>query len=660
MLTQIRERSSGWIAWVIVVLITIPFALWGIQSYFEGAEDVTIAVVNGEEINLYAYQDRLSQERQNALQQAGQNFDSSFLNSTLFRERVAETMVSGLLATQYVREHNYRPSDALLQQRIRNAPSFQQDGEFDRELYRDVLRANGFTPQQFEALERQNTAVAQFQAGVTETAFVTEYEMERLLGLQAQTREADFVLLSGERFDAEITIPAEEVEQYYQDNLVGFETEARVRVQYIELGVEDLAAGITPTEAEIREVYEQSGGRYAQAEVRKASHILFAVDAEADEAARDAAREKAEAVLVEAQGGGGADFAELAKEHSDDPGSKGLGGDLGVVTRGQMVAPFEEAVFDMEADEIRGPIETQFGYHLIRLTELTTARQQPLAEVREQISEEIRRSQAEALFAERSEIFENLVFEDATDLGGAAEALGLEIQESDWFTAQEGEGVAEEAQVRAAAFTGEVLEEELNSATVEIGFERVVALRKLEYEPSRVQGLEEVRAGIEEDLKAREAEQRVARLGASSAAELNAGQRRWEAFLAEEKLVAKALPKTRADALTAAANSEEELGVGAGELAVLMNSVFSQPHPVGGVSFYNGVSLGNGDFALYALKKVTAGSSADVDESQRASLRQQLLARDGTQMFQQLMQSVLEQSDVFIDREQLQESAVAF
>ncbi len=644
MLTRIRERASGWVAWVIVILITIPFALWGIQSYFEGVSETPIATVNGEEISLYAFQNQLSSERQRVLQQTEGNYDPALLNSDEFRNRVAESMVSTRLVTQYVRARNYRLSDAQLEQRIRTTPAFLRAEEFDPDLYRNILSANGFTPQAYEEAERQNAAIAQLANTVTESAFVTVPEINRLLSLQAQTRAVDYVLLPADRFAAEIKLEPDEVAQHYQDNLAAYQQPARLQVEYIELSVERLASRITPSAAELSDLYQQTLGRYTQAETRKASHILFSVGADADAATRAQMLDQAESVLAAARAG--ADFAELAKQHSADPGSKQQGGDLGVVAKGQMVAPFEEAVFAMREGEIRGPIETQFGFHLIKLTALSEAQQQPLAEVREQVAEQVRRARAESLFAEHREAFQNLVFENPHTLTVAAEDLELEIKQSDWFTAQRGEGIASEPPVRRAAFNEEVLNDDLNSAAIELGFDRLVALRKHVYEAAREKTLDEVRAQIEQRLKAQQAAQKLKQWGAQLVADLNAGKSRWRQLLKDEKLESKALPEARAQVPP--------------ELTELADSVFARLSPAPGTTAYNGVAMRNGDYALYALKKVTAGDVANLDEAQHATLRRQLLARDGSQLHQQLLQTILKNADFSIDREQIRNSATVF
>ena len=635
MLTQIRERATGWLAWVIVILITIPFALWGIQSYFEGASEIPVATVNGEEISTYAYQNELSRQRR--LRQVTGTADITM------RNQVVELMITNLLMNQYVHEHNYRLSDDALKQRIETDANFLRDGKFDSDLYRDLLRANGYTAQSYEAVMRQNAAIEQLYSSLADSSFVAEQEVNRLLALQTQTRKTDYVILPANRFEHEIDIDDAEVEQQYRDNLSNYETPSRMKVDYIELSVENLAQGIEPSDAEISETYEQTSERYKQAETRKASHILFSVESSASEQARDEILAQAEAVLAEAHAG--ADFAELAKTHSGDPGSKEKGGDLGVVTRGQMVPPFEQAVFDMVADEIRGPVETRFGYHIIKLTELTEERRKSLQEAREEVAAEARRIQAENQFAELGETFQNLVFEDSESLSTAADELDLAIQQTDWFTEHDGggdEGVASEARVRSAAFSEDVRNDDLNSAAIELGFDRLVAVRKAAFDAAHPKPLDEVRDQIKQRLTFQQSSKQTKELGDKLVVDLSTGQLKWDELLEQQKLESQALAEQRNQV--------------PGNLAALGDATFSHPAPTEGAVAFDGVVLRNGDYAIYALKQVVHGNVDDADESQRTGLREQLLARDGDGLYQLLQDSIRQSADVVINRQQIENS----
>lgn len=642
MLVKIREQASGWLAWVIVIVITIPFALWGVQSYFEGPSSVPVAVVNGEKIELYDYQNALAQRRNSLIQQAGGNYNPTEFEAEELRREVVQTMVTTRVVNQYVSDYRYYLRDEQLRETIETTPAFLTDGEFDFNLYIDLLRSNGITLKSYEASIQRSILSRQISSLIIGSAFLSDREVDRLLQLADQMRTVDYVLLPANRFEAEIQISDEDAEQNYQNNLSAHEISARIKVDYIELRVDDLVDKVTPSEAEINENYEQNTDRYKQAETRKASHILFRVDADGDDAKKAEVRAQAEQVLTDARTDN-ADFTELAKEHSDDPGSKDNGGDLGVVTRGQMVAPFEEAVFDMTAGEIRGLIETQFGYHIIKLTELTEERQKMLDEVSVEVANVIKRTQAEKLFAEISDTFQNLVFENPDDLTVAAEELGLEIKQTDWFTENSGEGIASEEQVRRAAFEDDVIISELNSVAIELGFEHLLAIHKNEYESARVKLFDEVKSEVIQILKAEQSIDKVEALGEMLAADLNSTTIDWAQLLEMEKLESMVLPSTH-DAVT-------------GNLTNLGDAAFGLGADLSRGIVYSSVALDNGDYAIYALKEVILGNTDDSDDTeQRTELEQQMLARSGNEIYQQFLKTIVDGSDLSINDAQVQRS----
>ena len=432
MLTAIRERATGWIAWVIVILITIPFALWGINSYFEGGSEIPVATVNGAKISSYNYQQELSAQRQALNERFGGNFDPALLDSLGVKDRVIESLINNQLLSQFTIDQNFQISDEQLRTLIQTYPSFLEDGNFSQTRYLEILEANRLTPQGFEQSQRGSGVLNQLQEGISESSFYTEAERDRLLVLLNQERVAQYVTLKADKFIEEFNITDNEVQDFYEKNQDRFQTESRVKVNYVELSVESLAQTAAPSEAEIKSLYEETKGRYKTAESRKASHILVSVGQSASEEEKQARLELANDILDQAKAGG--NFAALAEQHSDDPGSRENGGDLGVVAKGQMVKPFEDAVFEMSEGDISGPIETQFGYHIIKLTALDSGSQQSLDEVRDRVEEEVRKLQAQDEFSELAESFKNLVFEDPDNLTTTADERDLAIQTSDWFT----------------------------------------------------------------------------------------------------------------------------------------------------------------------------------------------------------------------------------
>ena len=640
MLTAIRERATGWIAWAIVILISIPFALWGINSYFEGGSETPVATVNGTEISVYAYQEELANQRQLLANQFGGSIDTALLDSLGIKEQVIQNLVDNRLLSLYADDRNYRISNAQLMDIIQDVPAFQEEGGFSQDLYQDVLAANRLTPQGFEESQRATAAMSQIQVGISETSFFTEVERDRILELLDQSRVVQFARISGELFADQINIDDAEIAQYYNDNVEQYQNPERIKVDYIELSIDSLSRSVEPSDEEISEHYEQTKGRYQMAETRKASHILIAVSASASEEERQEKLAKAADIAKRAQSG--EDFAELAAALSDDPGSSINGGDLGVITRGQMAKPFEDAVYSMVEGEISNPVETQFGYHVVKLTTVDEGKQQPLNEVIDKVESDLRIVQAEELFSELAESFKNLVFESPEDIQVSANELGLEVMTSDWFTAQSGEGIAVEPMVRQAAFSEDVLGEGLVSQAIEIGFDKLIAVQKFEYESANAKPLESVKDDIETTLLTSKAREQAKMHGEALLEDIATSVRSkedWISFTTDQELSVESLPAHRSDIPE--------------ELQDLGDAVYALSAPLPGEVRSGGLEVGNGDYVLYALESISPGNAELAEATERTMVEQQLMARDGADAYINFRSGLRDTSEILIHEDQL-------
>ena len=640
MLVAIRERATGWLAWVIVSLITIPFALWGINSYFEGGSEIPAARVNGDEISVIAYQQDLDQRRRQLAEQFNSRISPELLDDLGIKQQVIDNLIDNRLLLEYTFENNFRFDDGHLKEVIQNYPSFQNEGQFDAELYQQVLRANRYTPQQFEQFQRTNSIVNQLIDGISQSSFYTESELNRILRLQGQTRSARYAIIETGQYIDQIKVSDDQITAYYDRNIERFRSEAEVKVDFIELSIELLSASMQPYEDEINALYEETKGRYTSPENRQASHILVSVD---ESSTTEEKQEKlARAIEILEQARLGVDFAELASEHSDDTGSAQNGGGLGTIARGQMVKPFEDAVFGMVVGEIAGPIETRFGYHIIRLDRLQESAQKPLADVRDEVEAEAREIQAEYLFGELAESFKNLVFENPDDIAVVAEELDLEIMSSDWFSADSGAGIASEAAVRRAAFSEDVLNEDLLSPAIEIGFDKLVAVHKTGYRPAALLPLETVKQEVIDAIRFEESREQVLTLGSDLLIRLESGGRNleeWDQTVAAHNFDSWQLAEHRSDI--------------SDELRLLGDAVFSHSKPAIGSVNFGGVVLNNGDYALYVLEEVRQGNPEDADEALKAELQQRLLIRDGLGAFSTFQQSLRDSAEIEIFEDRL-------
>lgn len=635
MLTAIREGSKGWIASIIIGLIVLTFALFGISSYLEGGAEAPVAAVNGDEISNATYQNELSRQRQALLSRFGADFDPALLDSLGIKDRVLDNLVESRLLTQYVADHNYRLSDSQLATRIQQNPAFQTDGKFDPQRYSGLLESNRLTPEGYEITERQAAAEDQLQSAITESAFVVNGELQRLTMLLNQRREVRYAIFPAASYVEEFDISDQDARLEYEENMDEYQQEARIKIEYLELSVDELAETVSPSEDEIQQTYERLKGTFISPEIRRASHILFAYETDADDAAKAGVRTKAEAVLEEAEAG--EDFAALARDNSDDTGSANNGGDLGVIARGQMAPAFEDTVYGLQEGEVSGLVETPFGIHIIKLTELVSGKQKPLSAVRDELVAEARRAQAEAQFAELVEPFQNLIFEQPDSLAPAADETGLELRTSDWFSIDQGEGIAAESAVRRAAFAEDVLQDGLNSQAIELGFDRMVAIRKLEYQEASPLPFEEVREQIVRNLKLERSREKVETVASESIQGLG-HLASFDTMLANLELPVETLASQRSEVLP--------------ENQALADEVFAAPIPEAGQPDYGYVVLPNGDTAVYALISAEPGDPDSASEGGE-QLAQVLQSRDGVGAYRQFIQHLRETAEVTVDRDRL-------
>lgn len=640
MLSEIRDRATGWIAYVIVGIIIIPFAFWGVNEYFAGGEEIVVATVGDAEIQQVDYRRALDNRRAQMRRVLGESFQPELANRPEFKRGVLEDLIARRLLDQHADDQGYRVGDELLARRIRSTPQFRIDDAFSPEAYRGAVARMGLTEAGFEARFRQQLVLQQMRDGIAQSAFVTPDQRNRLLELFLEERRFDHAVLGAEGFVDDVEVTDQEIQQEYESNSEQYRTPEAMKVEYVELSVDELASSISVNEKEIRQAYEQNKDRFTTEPVRHASHILIETGSDADDEQRQAALDQARELLDQLRSG--ADFAELAKEHSDDPGSASKGGDLGRIEEGAMVEPFENALFALEEEgALTEPVRTRFGYHIIKLTEYQPGQVKPLEEVRDQLVKEERARQAEALFLDRAEDFRNISYEQPQALEPVADQLGLEIQQSGWFTRGEGTGIASNPEVREVAFSDEVHSEGLNSEAIELDINTLVVLRRLDTRPASVKPLAEVRDDIEARLKRRKAEQRVAELGPEIVDKLGSGAE-WRTIVEEYGLTHETVTTSRRDA--------PQQG---GPDPAVLDAVFRLPKPAEGQSTAGGQDLASGDYALFRLVEVIEGDVDQAPEELEQRVSDSLQRRRGQDMVEQYIADLREQAEVTIKEQAL-------
>jgi peptidyl-prolyl cis-trans isomerase D len=526
-----------------------PFALFGIDQYFrDGGRTRAIARVGGYEISNAEFSNALRDRQQALREMLGGRVDPAMLDSPELRRSVLDTLVRQRVLINHAVRSGLVVTDEHVRAYITQAPVFQEDGKFSMERYEQFVRLRNETPASFENRVRQELLLSKLMEAYVETNFASRTAAERLLRLTEQQREVSRAVIPTEQFVASVKLEEDAAKQYYASNPDEFRIPEQARVEYVALTIESLMPQIKVDPAEVRQYYEAQGRKFGVPESRQASHILIAADKGAPPEVRQKARALAEEIAKEARRNPER-FAELARKHSQDPGSAAAGGDLGSFGRGTMVPAFEEAVFRMKVGEISDPVESEFGYHVIRVTGVTPGKMRAFEQVRGEIEAEMRKQQASRRFAELAAKFNNMVFEQSDSLKPAAELIGGKLHQSGWLArAGAEEPLLNNQRLLQAIFTQDVLVEKRNTEAVETAPGAIVAARVIDHKPSAMRPFEEVRQAIEKRLIQQRANQLAAQHGRQLLEALRAGKAA-KAEWGKPQLVSRAEPHEYTEAL---------------------------------------------------------------------------------------------------------------
>jgi peptidyl-prolyl cis-trans isomerase D len=598
MLQNIRDRLSGPIIWVIVGIIVVPFAFFGIETFRTGGGDPTMARVGDQKIKQSQFRDGYEQRMRQLQALMGENFRQDLIDQNRFRQTVLNDMVQESLLRQHVRSEGYRASDAMVFESIEAIPAFQENGKFSTEAYRSRISAQGYSTTRFEQQLRDALVVDQMREGILASAFAAPAGAAQSFRLDEQQRWMAYATFEVARYLPQIQVEPARLQARYEQQKAKYQSPERLRVAYVELALDQLPAAPAPEAEVLKVLYESDKAtRFTTVEERRARHILVNFGADKAEA-----KKRIEGLAEKiAQG---ADFGSLASSQSDDPGSKAKGGDLGWVRRGQMLEKFEQALFGLGKGEVSAPVETEFGWHLIKLEDLHESRIRPFEDpgVQAELLAAYRQRDAERRYQELSEKIEQTAFESPASLDPVAQASGLSVQVSDWFTRGEGAGVFSQAGAREAAFSEDVLKAGENSRPIPAGENRVVVLRKQEYEAPRQKPLEEVADAIREELKQEGARAKAASEAAEALAAMASG-RPLEQVVTQKKAALKAPGLVRRDAKDVDPK--------------IIEALFRLPRPAAGAASREVVALANGDVAVVVTTAVQDGDWDAAPEADR-------------------------------------------
>ncbi len=499
MLETFREHSKGWLAKLILALITIPFALWGIDSYLQGAgSNVAVATVNGKSITVQEYGNAM-QDMRNQLQASGKT-DPALLDTPAVKQSVLNKLILNHLVGAEVRQEKFSISDEQLGKYIMSLPEFHQDGKFSQELYDSILSQNQLTPSQFEGRMRADLLSQMVRQSIASTAAVPRAVSDNILRVEHQQREVSVADINANDFLAQTKVDGAQIQAYYDKNKEKFRVPEQVRIEFAMLSANNFIPSMTVTEDEVKKYYAENAEKFQGDEQRRASHILIGFGGKTDEAGKKAARDKAQSILAEVKKAP-KKFGELAKKYSQDPGSAEKNGDIGLFGRGMMVKPFEDAVYGMSPGAVSDLVESEFGYHIIQLTEIK-GQGQSLDEVKVNIRAELMYQKALAKFAEQAENFSNMVYEQSDSLQPVVKAFGVETQTSQWMSREDALKFFKNSdKLVNAIFSNEVLKEKRNTEAIEAAPNTLVSARVLEYKPAAARSLTEISSSLEAYLK---------------------------------------------------------------------------------------------------------------------------------------------------------------
>lgn len=620
-------KHKRWIQ-LLLGLVAVSFTFWGVENYQRmGAAGGEVATVSGEKITRQEVSDLMRQQQDRLRQMLGKNFDPAMLESPGMRAELLEGLINQRLLTQYAVGSHMLASDDLLREIISAQPAFQENGRFSRPVYERLLQAQNMTPTSFENSLRRDLLTSQVAAAMAESSLASLAVAKEFARLRLQQREVSEVLLPVERFAAQIKPDDAAIAAFYESNAARFKLPEQVQVEFVELSLQNLTAQEAISAEDVKTFYDANyGSKFKE---------------------RAEARAKAEALLAELRRSPDR-FAELARQNSQDPGSKDNGGDLGFFARGSMVKPFEDTVFRLRENEISALVETDFGFHIIRLTGINSAAKSPskteerrashilitapaaaksIEALRPEIEKELRRQRAGKRFAEAAESFSNLAYEQPDSLKPVAEKFKIAVQNAGWVTRQASPNKAiNHPKVLAALFTPDAIANRRNIEVVETAPGVLVSARVLAHKPEAARPLAEVRADVLRLLIDREAREAARKQGEQQLAALRKGDAA-TAFPA-----AKLVSRDKADGITPEALQ-----------ALYRADVSSLPA-------YIGVESAKG----YVLLRVSKLVEQEPPEKLIEAARAEVARSNGAREYQAFITGLRNRAKVEIDKAQLE------
>lgn len=598
-------RNNKRIVQVFLALITLPFAFFGVDSYVRSVGSGSdVANIGDMKITQQQFQQAMK-EKEDRLR--AQQVDPKVLDTPAGRQAVVDELVNRQLLLLEARKQRLSVSDDEIRRTIGSIEAFVVDGKFSPERYEAALRGQGMSPAGFEAQLRQDLTIEKLAGALVQSGITARTVSDRLMALQAQKRDVMEYRIAASAYLDKVKLADDASKKYYDENAKQFETPEQAKAEYVVLSMDAIASQLAVTDAEIKSWYDGHKAQYGVPEERRASHILIG----SEKVGKDKAKAKAEEVLKEIRSNP-ANFADLAKKNSDDPGSAAKGGGLGYFGRGMMVKPFEDTTFALKEGEISGLVESDYGFHIIKLTGIHAAKEKPLAEVKAEIEAELKKTAASRKFAEAAEAFSNIVYEQSDSLKPAAEKFKLTVKQSEWLGRQPNpaNGALGNEKLLNALFSEDSIKSRRNTEAVEIAPNTLVAARIAEHKPAAMQPLESVKANIETLLRNQEAQAAAVKQGETLLAALKKGEDKlnWGAVKSVSRMDARLVAPTAVP-------------------VVFRMDAEKLPS-------YAGLELPGSGYSLFKLSKVGEGEKIS-DDNKAAMLNQlgSLVAQEDVQLY---------------------------
>ena len=621
MLQNFRDNLHGAAKGILIAIIIVPFALFGVDAIFLSGNAVEeVANVNGESITELRLQQAVVLQKQQILNRY-ENIDPSMVDENQLRAPVMQQLIRQKVVEQAAVDQGMGVDKKTLYRLLLEVPDFQTDGKFDTERYEFVLRQMGYSPSSYNKLLTTDMVTGQFMQGVATTGFSTGPESTLLAGMTEQTRDYYYLTIPRAPLMDSVTVPPEDIQTYYDANQDQFVSEEKLVVEYVELRAADLVEDVDVDQGMVNEIIDAKIATASAARSRRVAQILI-------ERQDDQGHLKKIAEIQEKLKAGG-EFSVLAKEYSEDYGTAEQGGDLGFIQAGDLPEPLGTELDKLAVGEVSGVVESELGLHLLKLLDEKTADVPSRESLEPSVRQELTHQLAMELLPERIEELKDLSY-NAKSLESVADRLGVELQISKSFSRQKGEGVTANPLVVSAAFSKPVLEDGIASEVLELADDHVLVLALKERIPASLRPLADVRGNIESTLKQQLASRQLMARGESLAGWVRSGDTiedvakkeslSWQVSLDTKRFTGNQNDEIRQKAFTMAEPGD---------------------HPV-----VDSLILDNGDYALISLVKVKEGDYAQLSSEQQKLLTATIALTAASRDYQAYEKLLLEEADV--------------